>query len=28
MINTLLAPAPVDQAFLQGSRALGSRLLS
>jgi len=28
MINALLAPAPVYEAFLQGSRALGSRLLS
>jgi D-alanyl-D-alanine carboxypeptidase len=28
MINALLAPAPVHEAFIQGSRALGSRLLS
>jgi D-alanyl-D-alanine carboxypeptidase len=27
MINALLAPAPVYEAFLQGSRALGGRLL-
>jgi D-alanyl-D-alanine carboxypeptidase len=28
MINALLAPAPVHEAFIQGSRALGGRLLS
>jgi hypothetical protein len=28
MINALLAPAPVYEAFIQGSRALGGRLLS
>ena len=28
MINALLAPAPVYETFLQGSRALGRRLLS
>jgi D-alanyl-D-alanine carboxypeptidase len=28
MINALLAPAPVNEALLQGSRALGGRLLS
>jgi hypothetical protein len=28
MVNALLAPAPVYEAFIQGSRALGSRLLS
>jgi D-alanyl-D-alanine carboxypeptidase len=28
MINALLAPAPVYEAFIQGSRALGRRLLS
>jgi D-alanyl-D-alanine carboxypeptidase len=28
MINALLAPAPVYETFLQGSRALGGRLLS
>ena len=27
MINALMAPAPVYEAFIQGSRALGSRLL-
>jgi D-alanyl-D-alanine carboxypeptidase len=28
MINALLAPAPVYEAFMQGSRVLGGRLLS
>lgn len=28
MVNALLAPAPVHEAFLQGSRALGRQLLS
>ena len=28
MINALLAPDPVYEAFIQGSRALGGRLLS
>jgi hypothetical protein len=27
MVNALLAPAPVYEALIQGSRALGERLL-